>query len=80
MGGDKRGKQSAALVIYGNQEYSELRPGRHHVESLPGARLSGEPRQLDAFPRQADARNPAGVYDRAALDAGIERSLAAERR
>jgi hypothetical protein len=24
--------------------------------------------------------NPAGVFDRAALDAGIERSLAAERR
>jgi len=24
VGGDKRGKQSAALIIYGNQEYSEL--------------------------------------------------------
>jgi uncharacterized Ntn-hydrolase superfamily protein len=83
VGGDKRGKQSAALVIYGNQEYSELdlRVDDHIEPLLELARLESVSRErwthLRAFVPTRE--NPAGIFDRAAIDAGIERSLAAER-
>jgi uncharacterized Ntn-hydrolase superfamily protein len=83
-GGDKRGKQSAALVIYGNQEYSELdlRVDDHVEPLLELARLEAVSREhwthFRAF--MPTRENRAGVHDRAELDAGIERSLAAERR
>ncbi|MFI5001296.1 MAG: DUF1028 domain-containing protein [Reyranellales bacterium] len=83
-GGDKRGKQSAALVIYGDQEYSELDLRvDDHVEPLQ------ELERLEAVSRERwihfrafvpTRENPAGIFDRAAIDAGIERSLAAERK
>lgn len=82
-GGDKRGKQSAALVIYGNQEYSELDLRvDDHVEPLQ------ELERLEAVSRErwthfrafAPTReNPSGIFDRAEIEAGVERSLAAER-
>ena len=58
-GGDKRGKQSAALLIYGEEEWSDLdlRVDDHadplaELERLEG----GEPRALGAFPKiPADA-------------------------
>jgi uncharacterized Ntn-hydrolase superfamily protein len=82
VGGDKRGKQSAALVIYGNQEYSELdlRVDDHVEPLLELARLESVSRERwthfrDFIPTR---ENPAGIFDRAAIDAGIERSLAAE--
>ena len=82
-GGDKRGKQSAALVIYGNQDYSELdlRVDDHIEPLLELARLESVSRERwthfrDFIPTR---ENPAGIFDRAAIDAGIERSLAAER-
>jgi uncharacterized Ntn-hydrolase superfamily protein len=84
VGGDKRGKQSAALVIYGNQEYSELdlRVDDHVEPLLELARLEAVSREhwthFRAF--MPTRENRAGVHDRAELDAGIERSLAAERR
>lgn len=82
-GGDKRGKQSAALVIYGDQDYSELDLRvDDHVEPL---------QELDRLERVSRERwihfrafvptreNPAGIFDRALIDAGIEKSLAAEK-
>ena len=82
-GGDKRGKQSAALLIYGNQDYSELdlRVDDHVEPLLELARLESVSRERwthfrDFIPTR---ENPAGIFDRAAIDAGIERSLAAER-
>jgi uncharacterized Ntn-hydrolase superfamily protein len=83
MGGDKRGKQSAALVIYGNQDYSELdlRVDDHVEPLLELARLEAASRERWTHFRAflATRENPAGIFDRTAIDAGIERSLAAER-
>jgi uncharacterized Ntn-hydrolase superfamily protein len=83
VGGDKRGKQSAALVIYGNQEYSELdlRVDDHIEPLLELARLESVSRERWTHFRAfvPTRENPAGIFDRAAIDAGIERSLAAER-
>ena len=83
VGGDKRGKQSAALVIYGNQEYSELdlRVDDHVEPLLELARLELVSRERWTHFRAfvPTRENPAGIFDRAAIDAGIERSLAAER-
>src|SRR3990167_3238655 len=83
-GGDKRGKQSAALVIYGNQEYSELalRVDAHIEPLLELARLEAVSRERWTHFRAfvPTRENPAGIFDRAEIDAGIERSLAAERK
>jgi len=83
VGGDKRGKQSAALVIYGNQEYSELdlRVDDHVEPLLELARLESVSRERWTHFRAfvPTRENPAGIFDRAEIDAGIERSLAAER-
>jgi uncharacterized Ntn-hydrolase superfamily protein len=83
-GGDKRGKQSAALVIYGNQDYSELdlRVDDHVEPLLELARLESVSREhwtlfRDFIPTR---ENPAGIFDRAAINAAVERSQAAERR
>jgi uncharacterized Ntn-hydrolase superfamily protein len=82
-GGDKRGKQSAALIIYGNQEYSELdlRVDDHVEPLLELARLEAVSRERWTHFRTfvPTRENPAGIFNRAELDAGIERSLAAER-
>lgn len=82
-GGDKRGKQSAALVIYGNQEYSELdlRVDDHIEPLLELARLEAVSRERWTHFRAfvPTRENPAGIFDRAEIDAEIERSLAAER-
>lgn len=83
-GGDKRGKQSAALVIYGNQEYSELdlRVDDHIEPLLELARLEAVSRERWTHFRAfvPTRENPVGIFDRAEIDAGIERSLAAERK
>ena len=83
VGGDKRGKQSAALIICGNQEYSELdlRVDDHVEPLLELARLEAVSRERWAHFRAfvPTRENPAGVFDRAELDDGIERSLTAER-
>ena len=82
-GGDKRDKQSAALVIYGDQEYSELdlRVDDHIEPLLELARLEAVSRERWTHFRAfvPTRENPAGIFDRAEIDAGIERSLAAER-
>jgi uncharacterized Ntn-hydrolase superfamily protein len=83
-GGDKRGKQSAALVIYGNQEYSELdlRVDDHIEPLLELARLEAVSRERWTHFRAfvPTRENPAGIFDRTEIEAGIARSLAAERR
>jgi uncharacterized Ntn-hydrolase superfamily protein len=83
-GGDKRGKQSAALVIYGDQDYSELdlRVDDHIEPLLELARLEAVSRERWTHFRAfvPTRENPAGIFDRARIDAGIERSLAAERK
>jgi uncharacterized Ntn-hydrolase superfamily protein len=81
-GGDKRGKQSAALVIYGDQDYSELDLRvDDHVEPLQElARLEAVSRERWTHFRAfvPTRENPAGIFDRAEIDAGVARSLAAE--
>ena len=85
-GGDKRGKQSAALVIYGDQDWSELdlRVDDHIEPLLELARLENASRerwtQFRTF--MPTRENPAGIFDRAEIDAAIaaatEKAQAAE--
>ncbi|SRR5579883_29156 len=83
VGGDKRGKQSAALVIYGEQEYSELdlRVDDHVEPLLELARLEAASREHWTTFRTflATRDNPAGIYDRAKIIAAVEASQAASR-
>ena len=83
VGGDKRGKQSAALVIYGNQDYSELdlRVDDHVEPLLELARLEAASREMwTEFHRFLPTRErPAGVFDRSKINAAIEASMAAAR-
>ena len=81
-GGDKRGKQSAALVIYTTEEYPalDLRVDDHPDPLAELARLEAVSRErfvhfAKYFPTQA---SPAGVYDRDVIEAGIARALAGE--
>ena len=79
-GGDKRGRQSAALLIYGEEEWSalDLRVD-DHTDPL------GELERLEQVSRERwvhfrkylpSRKNPAGVTDRATIDAGIEAAIA----
>src|SRR6202795_1403189 len=79
-GGDKRGKQSAALLIYGDEEWSvlDLRVD-DHTDPL------GELERLEAVSREHWAHfrkvlptreNPAGIIDRKSIDASIAAALA----
>lgn len=84
VGGDKRGKQSAALVIYGDQDFSELdlRVDDHVEPLLELARLEAASREHWTHFRGflPTRENPAGTFDRRTIEAGIERGLAAQRR
>jgi uncharacterized Ntn-hydrolase superfamily protein len=81
-GGDKRGKQSAALLIYGDEEWSalDLRVD-DHADPL------GELERLEAVSRQhwvhfrkylPSRDNPAGVTDRETIEAGMAASIEAQ--
>lgn len=81
-GGDKRGKQSAALLIYGEEEWPDL-DLRVDDHTDPLAELE----RLEAVSRERwvhfakylpNSRNPSGELDRAVIDAGIGAALAAE--
>jgi uncharacterized Ntn-hydrolase superfamily protein len=80
-GGDKRGKQSAALLIHGEEEWSELnlRVDDHADPLRELARLEEVSREqwvhFRAF--MPTRKNPAGITDRATIDAGIEASIRA---
>jgi len=79
-GGDKRGRQSAALLIYGNEEWSDLDLRvDDHADPL------GELERLEAVSRERwvhfrkflpTRKKPAGITDRATIDAGIEAAIA----
>lgn len=81
-GGDKRGKQSAALVICGEEEWPMLSLRvDDHADPLPELeRLERVSRERYVHFRQflPTRANPAGVYDRAKIDAGIAAALAEE--
>jgi uncharacterized Ntn-hydrolase superfamily protein len=78
-GGDKRGKQSAALLIYGKDEWSDLdlRVDDHGDPLAELARLEQVSRERWVYFRQVlpTRENPAGITDRAAIDASIEAAM-----
>ena len=82
-GGDKRGKQSAALVIVSTEEYADLDLRvDDHVDPLTElARLEEVSRERWAYYRKflPRAGNPVGETDREVINAGIEAGIAAAR-
>src|SRR5882757_9631887 len=80
-GGDKRGKQSAALLIHGDEEWSalDLRVDDHADPLLELERLEQVSRERWVHFRAflPTRKNPAGIADRATIDAGIEASIKA---
>lgn len=80
-GGDKRGKQSAGLVIYGEEDWSELdlRVDDHPEPIAELARLEQVSRERWAlFRRYLPTRaDPVGITDRARIDSEIAAALAA---
>jgi uncharacterized Ntn-hydrolase superfamily protein len=82
-GGDKRGKQSAALLIYGEQEWSDLdlRVDDHADPLAELERLEAVSRERWVHFRKflPTRENPAGITDRAIIDAGIDAAIASER-
>jgi uncharacterized Ntn-hydrolase superfamily protein len=81
-GGDKRGKQSAALVIHGEEDWSDLdlRVDDHADPLAELERLEQVSRERYVHFRKfmPSRRNPAGTTDRAVIEAGIAAALAAE--
>ena len=82
-GGDKRGKQSAALLIHGEEEWSDLdlRVDDHTDPLAELERLEIVSRERWVHFRQflPSRKNPAGVTDRKIIDASIEAAIASER-
>jgi uncharacterized Ntn-hydrolase superfamily protein len=74
-GGDKRGKQSAALIIYGEEEWADLdlRVDDHIDPLAELERLESVSRERWVHFRKylPSRKNPAGITDRAVIDAGI---------
>lgn len=81
-GGDKRGRQSAALLIHGSEEWSDLdlRVDDHTDPLAELERLEQVSRERWVHFRQflPTRKNPAGVTDRATIDAGIAAAIASE--
>jgi len=79
-GGDKRGKQSAALLIHGAEEWSalDLRVDDHSDPLAELARLEQVSRERWVHFRQflPTRQNPAGTTDRAVIDPGIAAATA----
>jgi uncharacterized Ntn-hydrolase superfamily protein len=80
-GGDKRGRQSAAILIYGEEEWSDLDLRvDDHVDPLAElARLEEVSRERWTHFRQflPSRKNPAGITDRGTIDAGVQASVEA---
>jgi uncharacterized Ntn-hydrolase superfamily protein len=82
-GGDKRGKQSAALLIHGKEEWSDLDLRvDDHIDPL------AELERLEAVSRERwvhfrkylpTRQNPAGITDHETIDAGIEAAIAGQK-
>jgi uncharacterized Ntn-hydrolase superfamily protein len=81
-GGDKRGKQSAALRIHGEEEWSDLdlRVDDHADPLAELERLERVSREHWTHFRKflPSRRDPVGTTDRAVINAEIARALAAE--
>jgi uncharacterized Ntn-hydrolase superfamily protein len=81
-GGDKRGRQSAALLIYGEEEWSELdlRVDDHADPLTELARLEQVSRERWVHFRKylPSRKNPAGTTDRQTIDSGIAAAIAGE--
>ncbi|MGE0751788.1 MAG: DUF1028 domain-containing protein [Variibacter sp.] len=81
-GGDKRGKQSAALVIHGKEDWPDLdlRVDDHADPLAELARLEAVSRERFVHFRAVmpSRANRAGIYDRAVIEAGIAEALAKE--
>jgi len=79
-GGDKRGKQSAALLIHGEEEWSDLdlRVDDHADPLAELERLEQVSRErwVHFRPFMPTRKNPAGITDRAIIDATIEAATA----
>src|SRR5688572_14923841 len=75
-GGDKRGKQSAALLIHGEEEWSDLdlRADDHTdpLAELDRLEQVSRERWVHFRPFLPTRKNPAGITDRAVIDARIE--------
>jgi uncharacterized Ntn-hydrolase superfamily protein len=82
-GGDKRGKQSAALLIHDEEEWSalDLRVDDHADPLAELQRLEGVSRERWVHFRKylPSRKNPAGITDRAIIDAGIEAAIAGQK-
>jgi uncharacterized Ntn-hydrolase superfamily protein len=82
-GGDKRGKQSAALLIHGSEEWSDLdlRVDDHLDPLAELERLEQVSRERWVHFRKflPTRNNPAGITDRATIDADIEASIAGQK-
>lgn len=82
-GGDKRGRQSAALLIHGGEEWSDLdlRVDDHSDPLAELARLERVSRERWVHFRKflPTRKNPAGITDRAVIDAAIAAATAGER-
>jgi len=82
-GGDKRGKQSAALLIHGEEEWSDLdlRVDDHADPLAELERLEAVSRERWVHLRKflPTRENPAGITDRATIDASIEAAIAGQR-
>ena len=83
-GGDKRGKQSAALIIYASEEYPELSLRvDDHAEPLAELRRLHDEAQRYFMPFKKflpTKASPAGTYDRAIINAELARLQAAASR
>jgi uncharacterized Ntn-hydrolase superfamily protein len=79
-GGDKRGKQSAALLIHGEEEWSDLdlRADDHSDPLAELERLETVSRERWVHFRKylPSRKNPAGITDRETIDAGIAAAIA----
>ena len=79
-GGDKRGKQSAALVIQGEEEWSDLdlRVDDHAdpLDELERLEQVSRERWVHFRPFLPTRKNPAGITDRAVIEARIEAATA----
>lgn len=79
-GGDKRGRQSAAIKIFGAEPYAELdiRVDDHADPLAELRRLYVKSREHFAIYRSLmpTRRDPAGTFDRAVLDAAVAKARA----
>jgi uncharacterized Ntn-hydrolase superfamily protein len=82
-GGDKRGKQSAALLIHGSEEWSDLdlRVDDHAdpLAELERLEVVSRERWVHFRPFLPTRKNPGGVTDRTIIDTAVEAAVAAEK-